>query len=180
MALPKRPEVDNIEGIHYVVGKKPPKSFRQPIIDPKDYEHVITFYNGSVAVIISQHRPCSSNSLTLSWLLVDEAKFIDYAKLKDETLPANGGIKSYFGKHSYNHSIMILSDMPQTQKGSYILHLRPLTRITGCENIVARRFACKELARIFSGSILRSDTFPSPRYHRQRRGRHRLPMGKVS
>ncbi len=113
-----------IEGIHYVVGKKPPKSFRQPIIDPKDYEHVISFYNGSVAVIISQDRPGSSNSLTLSWLLVDEAKFIDYAKLKDETLPANGGIKSYFGKHSYNHSIMILSDMPQTQKGSWFLHYR--------------------------------------------------------
>ena len=113
-----------IEGIHYVVGRKPPKSFRQPIIDPKDYEHVISFYNGSVAVIISQDRPGSSNSLTLSWLLVDEAKFIDYSKLKDETLPANGGIKSYFGKHSYNHSIMILSDMPQTQKGSWFLHYR--------------------------------------------------------
>ena len=113
-----------IEGIHYVVGRKPPKSFRQPIIDPKDYEHVISFYNGSVAVILSQDRPGSSNSLTLSWLLVDEAKFIDYAKLKDETLPANGGIKSHFGKHSFNHSIMILSDMPQTQKGSWFLHYR--------------------------------------------------------
>lgn len=113
-----------VEGLHYVVGRKPPKSFRQPIIDPKDYEHIISFYNGSVAVIISQDRPGSSNSLTLSWLLVDEAKFIDYAKLKDETLPANGGIKSYFGKHSFNHSIMILSDMPQTQKGSWFLHYR--------------------------------------------------------
>lgn len=113
-----------LEGIHYVVGRKPPKSFRQPIIDPKDYEHVISFYNGSVAVIISQDRPGSSNSLTLSWLLVDEAKFIDYAKLKDETLPANGGIKSHFGKHSYNHSMMVLSDMPQTQKGSWFLHYR--------------------------------------------------------
>lgn len=113
-----------VEGLHYVVGRKPPKSFRQPIIDPKDYEHVISFYNGSVAVIISQDRPGSSNSLTLSWLLVDEAKFIDYAKLKDETFPANGGIKSHFGKHSFNHSIMILSDMPQTQKGSWFLHYR--------------------------------------------------------
>ncbi len=113
-----------IEGIHYVVGRKPPKSFRQPIIDPKDYEHVISFYNGSVAVIISQDRPGSSNSLTLSWLLVDEAKFIDYAKLKDETHTANGGKKSHFGKHSFNHSIMILSDMPQTQKGSWFLHYR--------------------------------------------------------
>ena len=113
-----------IEGVHYVVGKKPLKSFARPITEPNDYEHVISFYNGSIAIIISQDRPGSSNSLTLSWLLVDEAKFINYDKLKDETLPANGGIKSYFGKHTFNHSIMILSDMPQTKKGSWFLHYR--------------------------------------------------------
>ena len=113
-----------LNGLHYVVGRRPPKSFKRPIIEPNDYEHVISFYNGSCAVIISQDRPGSSNSLTLSWLLVDEAKFIDYQKLKDETLPANGGIKSHFGKHSFNHSMMVLSDMPQTQKGSWFLHYR--------------------------------------------------------
>lgn len=111
-----------IRGVHYVIGRKPPKTFAKPITEPADYEHVISFYNGSCAVIISQDRPGSSNSLTLSWLLIDEAKFIDYNKLKDETLPANGGIKSFFGKHSFNHAIMILSDMPQTQKGSWFLH----------------------------------------------------------
>lgn len=112
------------KGIHYVVGRRPPKSFGKPITEPADWEHIITFYNGSIAVIVSQDRPGSSNSLTLSWVLVDEAKFIDYHKLKDETLPANGGIKSWFGRHSYNHAIMILSDMPQTQKGSWFLHYK--------------------------------------------------------
>lgn len=110
-----------LKDVHYVIGRKPPKTFKQPITEPADYEHVITFYNGSVAVLISQDRPGSSNSLTLSWLLVDEAKFINFEKLKDETLPANGGIKSFFGHHSFNHSLMILSDMPQTQKGSWFL-----------------------------------------------------------
>ncbi len=111
-----------INGVHYVVGRRPPKSFARPIIEPAEYEHVISFYNGSCAIIISQDRPGSSNSLTLSWVLVDEAKFIDYERLKDETFPANGGIKSHFGAHSCNHSMMILSDMPQTQKGSWFLH----------------------------------------------------------
>lgn len=67
-----------INGIHYVVGRRPPKSFKKPITEPSDFEHVISFYNGSIAIIISQDRPGSSNSLTLSWLLIDEAKFIDY------------------------------------------------------------------------------------------------------
>ena len=113
-----------VQGVHYVIGRKPPKSFKEAIIEPAEYEHVISFYNGSRAVIISQDRPGSSNSLTLSWLLVDEAKFIDYEKLKDETLPANGGIKSFFGKHSYNYAVMILSDMPQTKAGSWFLHYK--------------------------------------------------------
>ena len=111
-------------GIHYEVGRKPPKSFGNPIIEPADYEHILSFYNGSIAVIISQDRPGASNSLTLSWVLIDEARFINYEKLKDETLPANGGIRSHFGKHSYNHSMMILSDMPQTKKGSWFLGYR--------------------------------------------------------
>lgn len=111
-----------INGIHYVIGRRPPKTFKSAITEPAEYEHVISFYNGSRVVIISQDRPGSSNSLTLSWLLVDEAKFIDYSKLKDETLPANGGSKGFFGKHSFNHSIMILSDMPQTKKGSWFLN----------------------------------------------------------
>lgn len=125
------------KGVHYVIGVKPPKSFAKPITEPADYEHVITFYNGSIAILISQDRPGAANSLTLSWLLIDEAKFIDYKKLKEETLPANGGIKSYFGRHSYNHSIMILSDMPQTKKGSWFLHYKDLMDTELIETIKA-------------------------------------------
>lgn len=139
-----------LPGVHYVVGRRPPKSFGSAIIEPTDYEHVISFYNGSRAVIISQDRPGSSNSLTLSWLLVDEAKFIDYEKLKDETLPANGGIKSYFGRHSFNHSIMILSDMPQTKKGSWFLHYKEKMDpelIAAIEALILRIYELKERVR---------------------------------
>lgn len=109
------------KGIHYVVGRRPPKSFAPPITEPLQWENVIAFYNGSVAVILSQDRPGAANSLTLSWLLVDEAKFIDPVKLTNETLPANGGIKTHFCRHSFNHAMLILSDMPQSKKGSWFL-----------------------------------------------------------
>lgn len=109
------------KGVHYVVGKKPPKSFAKPITEPHDWEQVISFYNGSIAVILSQDRTGAANSLTLSWLLIDEAKFIDPVRLHNETFPANGGIKSHFSRHSFNHSMLILSDMPQSKKGSWFL-----------------------------------------------------------
>ena len=150
--------------IHYVVGRRPPKSFQKPIIEPADYEHVVSFYNGSCAVIISQDRPGSSNSLTLSWVLVDEAKFIDYQKLKDETLPANGGIKSHFGMHSCNHALMILSDMPQTKKGSWFLHYKEKmdTELIGAiEGTVYHIWHTKERIR-----KLQAEGMPVPGYLR--------------
>lgn len=110
------------KGIHYVVGRRPPKSFAKPITEPEEWENVISFYNGSVAVILSQDRKGAANSLTLSWLLVDEAKFIDPEILNRETIPANGGIKTHFSRHSFNHSMLILSDMPQSKKGSWFLN----------------------------------------------------------
>lgn len=109
------------KGVHYVVGRRPPKSFAPPITEPHDWEQIISFYNGSIAVILSQDRPGAANSLTLSWILVDEAKFVDPEKLHQETLPANGGIKTHFSRHSFNHSMLILSDMPQSKKGSWFL-----------------------------------------------------------
>lgn len=152
------------KGLHYVVGRRPPKSFGKPITEPADWEHIISFYNGSIAVIVSQDRPGSSNSLTLSWVLVDEAKFIDYQKLKDETLPANGGIKSFFGRHSFNHAIMILSDMPQTQKGSWFLHYKEKMDIELIETIkgtVYEIWKTKERIR-----RLRTESKPVPDYLR--------------
>ena len=141
-----------VEGVHYVVGKKPPKYFKQALIEPREYEHVISFYNGSRAVLISQDIAGSSNSLTLDWLLVDEAKFINFEKLKDETLPANGGIRAHFGMHSYHHSIMIMSDMPVGTKGSWFLNYREkmdpevIQAIEGCLNM---EYRLKERAKAF-------------------------------
>lgn len=110
--------------IHYYIGRKPPKSagFEKPIIEPVDYSYVISFYNGSIAYIISQDRPGSSNGLTLDGLLGDEAKYLDNEKLKEETFPANGGTKKYFGDKYYHHAMMFASDMPVTKKGSWFLN----------------------------------------------------------
>ena len=117
-------EMGYVEGIHYVVGRIPPDFFAKPIIKPASYKHTISFYNGTVVILLSQDRTYAANSLTLSFLLIDEAKFIDYKKLKEQTIPANGGIKSFFGSRSSNHAMMILSDMPQTKKGSWFLNYR--------------------------------------------------------
>ncbi len=112
-----------IRDVHYFLGRKPPKSagFAKPYIEPQSYDKVLSWYNGSIDYLISQDVTGSSNSLTLDYLSIDEAKLINFEKLKDETLPANGGFKGYFGDNPWLNSILIMSDMPTTKKGSWFL-----------------------------------------------------------
>ncbi|MCQ2128296.1 MAG: hypothetical protein MJZ08_02540 [Bacteroidaceae bacterium] len=110
-------------GIHYAIGMKPQKQWgwKKPIFEPANYENVITFYNGSIATIISQDRSGTSNSLSLDGLDIDEAKFIDFEQLKDETFQANRGNEMYFGHCSLHHGMLVTSDMPTTKAGRWFL-----------------------------------------------------------
>lgn len=110
--------------VHYFIGRKPAASsgFKKPVIEPVSYDHVISWYNGSVQYLISQDVPGSSNSLTLQYILGDEAKFLDFEKLKDETFPANGGFKGPWAKSPWLNSMLFTSDMPTTKKGSWFLN----------------------------------------------------------
>ncbi|KAF0200620.1 MAG: hypothetical protein FD170_3369 [Bacteroidetes bacterium] len=112
--------------VHYFIGRKPPSSasFKEPVIKPIGYDHVISWYNGSVQYLISQDIPGSSNSLTLQYILGDEAKFLDFDKLKDETFPANGGFKGPWKNSPWLNSILFTSDMPSSKKGSWLLNFK--------------------------------------------------------
>lgn len=109
--------------IHWAIGIKPPKAWKwkEPIFPVQNYENVLSFCNGSVGYIISQDRSGTSNSQSYDALDIDEAKFIDFEQLKDETFPAMRGNRQYFGSHFFHHSMLISSDMPVTKKGSWFL-----------------------------------------------------------
>ena len=74
--------------------------------------------------MISQDIPGSSNSLTLQAIFGDEAKFLDFEKLKDETFPANGGFKGPWKNCPWLNSMLFISDMPTSKKGSWFLSFR--------------------------------------------------------
>ncbi|MCD8296827.1 MAG: hypothetical protein LUC88_04570 [Prevotella sp.] len=109
--------------VHYVVGKKPWKKlkWKSPLFMPANWDNTIAFYNGSVINVISQDRVGTSNSMSLDYILIDEAKFIDFEQLKDETFQANRGNEMYFGKCYMHHGLTISTDMPITKKGSWAL-----------------------------------------------------------
>lgn len=109
--------------LHYVVGRRPWKKlhWKTPIFSPANWENTISFYNGSVCNVISQDRSGTSNSMSLDYLIIDEAKFIDFEQLKDETFQANRGNEMYFRNFPLHHGMTITSDMPVTKNGSWFL-----------------------------------------------------------
>lgn len=112
--------------LHYVVGKRPWKGlhWKTPLFTPSNWENTISFYNGSVINIISQDRKGTSNSMSLDYVIIDEAKFIDYEQLKDETFQANRGNQMYFGNFYMHHGLTITSDMPVTKKRLMVSELQ--------------------------------------------------------
>ena len=109
--------------IHYTVGKKPWKAlkWKDPIFTPQNWENCIGFYNGSVCQIISQDREGASNGLSLDHILIDEAKFVEYEKLKNETFQTNRGNEMYFKNCHLHHGLTITCDTATTKKGSWFM-----------------------------------------------------------
>ncbi|MBO5181848.1 MAG: hypothetical protein J6B92_08180 [Paraprevotella sp.] len=112
--------------IHWCIGHRPAKSWHwpKPIFEPNCYDNVISTYTGAIIFIVSQDRKGTSNSMSYDYVTVDEAKFIDFEQLKDETLPANRGQQADFGHLPYHHGMTITSDMPVTKRGSWFLAYR--------------------------------------------------------
>lgn len=110
-------------GIHWDIGHRPPRAlgWPQPLIVPESWENIITFYTGAIGQIISQDRVGTSNSKSFDYIDIDEAKFVDFERLKDETFPANRGQQREFGDLPFHHGMLVTSDMPVTKKGSWFM-----------------------------------------------------------
>lgn len=137
-----------VENVHYAWGKKPAKAWgwKEPIIKPMNWENTLSFYNGSYATVVSQDRKGTSNSQSFDFLLIDEAKFINFEQLKDETIPANRGNGNAFGRLFYHHGVAKFSDMPTTKKGSWFLNDREKCdpdKVHTLEGMIAELMAVK-------------------------------------
>lgn len=93
------------EGRHYWWGQPPKKlNIPKPIIAPKDWSKCITFYNGFVWHLVSLETRGSANSLTVNYILVDEARFIKKEKLDAEVMPTLSGVTHPLGDEAFSES----------------------------------------------------------------------------
>lgn len=108
---------------HFFIGRKAPKTanFAKPYIEPSSWDHVIHWYNGRIQHILSQDVKFSANSLTLDDLMVDEGRSINPEKFFDEVVPAVSGMIGHFNNCPYHKGLTIVSDMPHSKNGSWLL-----------------------------------------------------------
>lgn len=112
-----------IEGLHYFVGSRAPRSWRWeiPISAPFKWDTTIHIKCGSGIQMFSQDRPGSSSGVDLDYLVADEARYLKYDMLEEETLPAIRGNYGRFGHLSEYGSMVFTTDRPRTPKSRWIL-----------------------------------------------------------
>ncbi|MFC0605895.1 hypothetical protein [Winogradskyella pulchriflava] len=107
-----------IEGIHFVVDKRPPKHFKKPHKSVLNWKHTLTTYHGTHFKIISQDRPSAGAGDSYQHNAGDEAKYLNEKKLNKISQASRGEYVRYH-KSPYYLGSTFTTDMPNTNLGEH-------------------------------------------------------------
>ncbi|NQY31156.1 MAG: hypothetical protein HRT69_17030 [Flavobacteriaceae bacterium] len=107
-----------IEGIHFVVGERPPKHFKKPYKSPISFKHTMTTFTGTHFKLISQDRPSTGAGDSYQHVIADEVKYQAEKKI-NKLVPAIRGKKELFGKSPYYRGKTFTTDMPNPNHGEH-------------------------------------------------------------
>jgi hypothetical protein len=98
----------------FFVRKRPPKNsrFESPFSPPLDYDHCITFRNGTFFHLVSLDGGGSTiRGLSIDGYLGDEALEINKERMDSEVVPTNRGNMRYFKHIPFHHGSFFFSSM---------------------------------------------------------------------
>lgn len=107
-----------IEGVHFVVDRKPPPHFKKPHKTVLDWKHTITTHHGTHFKIISQDRPSAGAGDSYQHNGGDEAKYLQEKKLNKVSQASRGEFVRY-GHSPYYLGSTFTTDMPNTNLGEH-------------------------------------------------------------
>jgi len=118
--------VGYIKDRDYVIGRKPPKHFKDSYEKINKYDNFISFLNGTGFLMLSQEREGSSRGPNLDREIVDEALTLIKSRYDEEVSPANRGNEEFFGIKNPNpvrqhHGFRYVSSMPYSQEQKWLL-----------------------------------------------------------
>lgn len=121
------------EGVHYFVGKPPPKSWKwpKPWHAPNGFGKVVYFYTGAVMHLISHDVKDDGRGLNLDWVVSDEAGLLLVSEIEQNILPAlRGSNASAYRNASLLGTQLHLTSMPLTLRGEWIIQKKEQSRRT--------------------------------------------------
>ena len=114
-----------VRDYHYVIGKKPPKSWGLPYQPPvKNFQNYITFYNPKRPVgffLVSQDREGSGRGPNTDFLLTDETLRLNKKKLDNELRPTIRANKDKFHNIPWHLGEQHSTSMPYSNETKWIL-----------------------------------------------------------
>jgi len=128
------------EGVHFFLNRRPPSNmdYALPIEPLGSYEHTIVFLNGTVFRLVSQDRSGNSRGPNFDGALSDEGLTLNEEKFKQETIPAIRGNEDQFKGSAWHKGVKILSSMPHTSQGTWLMEYGNYYERHGINNRVTR------------------------------------------
>lgn len=123
--IAKLGEMGITENRHFVVGKDPwahhsaHKWFKRPISPVKEFDNVISFWNGFTVVMLSAAKPSGKRGGSYDSGIVDEAAFVKRSFFQQVLMKMIRGNLYRFNTHLH-HSLFILSSQARTVEGKWI------------------------------------------------------------
>lgn len=109
-----------VEGVHFVIGKRPPKHFDSPYLPPKKYENILTFDFGYTIEMISLDRFQNARGGSYDFGDIDEIGGLGRDAFTDVLVPSMRGNTHVFNS-PYHHQICAYTSVPWVSKGNWIL-----------------------------------------------------------
>lgn len=103
-------EMGHVQGEQFVYATRPPVSWVKPYAPVINYDHVLSFPNGTNCELLSLHNRGSANGKSCQWLLADEAKFLDEKQLRGEIFPILRGNVRHFGQSPWYGAKLFVTD----------------------------------------------------------------------
>ena len=101
-----------VKGVHYEIGKQPPKHFKRPYSEIYKWDHTISFVWGTVIQMVSIDRPESSIGKNAAHVFADEMLRIKETDFIERILPTLRGDRAIHGNSPYFGGITGFSSTP--------------------------------------------------------------------
>lgn len=108
-------------GVHYVIGKEPPKDWPLAPNAPQRFDYYLAFRNGAGFRFMSEDREESFRGPSVDYIDADEGLLLNKTKFENGPVMANRGNLVKYRGCPLHHGISIDSSMPVSASGKWIM-----------------------------------------------------------